>query len=92
MFKENGITHSETLDLVDQLIRRAAANSSESFPTLQADKLNIIELIFNLCIYQPPGTINIPSKYSKIFIILADWFNIFILIIYFLYAVMFHQL
>lgn len=61
--KENGITHSETLDLVDQLIRRAAANSTESFPTLQADKLDIIELIFNLCIYQPPGTINIPSNY-----------------------------
>ncbi|KAG7214008.1 hypothetical protein KM043_001378 [Ampulex compressa] len=61
--KENGITHSETLDLVDQLIRRAAANSTESFPTLQADKLDIIELIFNLCIYQPPGTINIPVGY-----------------------------
>ncbi|KAF7414832.1 hypothetical protein HZH68_003321 [Vespula germanica] len=61
--KDNSITHSETLDLTDQLIRRAAANSTESFPMLQADKTDIIELIFNLCIYQPPGTINIPAGY-----------------------------
>ncbi|XP_011642756.1 integrator complex subunit 1 isoform X2 [Pogonomyrmex barbatus] len=61
--KENGITHSETLDLADQLIRRAAANSTENFPMLQADKMDIIEFIFNLSIYQPPGTINIPAGY-----------------------------
>lgn len=61
--KENGITHSETLDVVDQLIRRAAVNSTESFPTLQADKMDLIELIFNLCVYQPPGSINIPAGY-----------------------------
>lgn len=61
--KDNGITHSETLDLTDQLIRRAAANSTENFPMLQAEKMDIIELIFNLCIYQPPGTINIPAGY-----------------------------
>lgn len=62
--KENGVTHSETLDLADQLIRRAALNSSESFPTLQADKMDIIDLIFNLCVYQPPGSINIPPDYD----------------------------
>ncbi|XP_012280876.1 integrator complex subunit 1 [Orussus abietinus] len=61
--KDNGITHSETLDIADQLIRRAAVNSTESFPTLQADKLDLIELIFNLCVYQPPGSINIPAGY-----------------------------
>ncbi|XP_012235506.1 integrator complex subunit 1 [Linepithema humile] len=61
--KDNSITHSETLDLADQLIRRAAANSTENFPMLQADKTDIVELIFNLCIYQPPGTINIPAGY-----------------------------
>ncbi|XP_072761874.1 integrator complex subunit 1 [Anoplolepis gracilipes] len=61
--KDNGITHSETLDLTDQLIRRAAANSTENFPMLQTEKMDIIELIFNLSIYQPPGTINIPAGY-----------------------------
>ncbi|KAK0167256.1 hypothetical protein PV327_004680 [Microctonus hyperodae] len=61
--KENGITHLEILEVTDQLIRRAAGNSSENFPMLQADEINIIELIFNLCVYQPPGSINIPSGY-----------------------------
>lgn len=61
--KENGITHQEIVDITDQIIRRAAGNSSESFPMLEADELNIIELIFNLCVYQPPGSINIPSGY-----------------------------
>ncbi|XP_015601368.1 integrator complex subunit 1 isoform X2 [Cephus cinctus] len=61
--KDNGITHSETLELTDQLIRRAAAISSESFPMLQADKIEMIELIFNLSVYQPPGSINIPTDY-----------------------------
>jgi len=28
---------------------------------LQADKMDIIEMIFNLSIYQPPGNINIPA-------------------------------
>ncbi|XP_063991596.1 integrator complex subunit 1 [Diachasmimorpha longicaudata] len=61
--KENGLTHLEVLDIADQLIKRAAANSTETFPTLEIEKMEIIELIFNLCIYQPPGSINIPSGY-----------------------------
>lgn len=50
----------ETLDLVDQLVRRAAANSNESLPTLEADNINIIDLIFNHCTYQAPESISIP--------------------------------
>ncbi|XP_011171982.1 integrator complex subunit 1 [Solenopsis invicta] len=61
--KDNGITHSEALDLADLLIRRAAANLTESVPMLLIDKMDVIELIFNLSIYQPPGTINIPAEY-----------------------------
>ena len=59
--KENGITHSEILDVVDQLIRRAAANSTEAFPTLHADKTELFQMIFNLCGYLPPSSINIPA-------------------------------
>ena len=61
LLQESGITHIETLELVDQLIRRAAANSTESLPTLQADDLDIIDLIFNHCTYQAPESINIPA-------------------------------
>lgn len=61
--KDNGITHSETLELADQLIRRAAANSTENFQMLQVLKTDTVDLIFNLSVYQPPGTINIPVDY-----------------------------
>lgn len=62
--KENGNIHMETLDLVDQLVRRAAANSNESLPTLEADNINIIDLIFNHCTYQAPESISIPVGYQ----------------------------
>lgn len=57
----------ETLDLVDQLVRRAAANSNESLPTLEADNINIIDLIFNHCTYQAPESISIPVGYVFFF-------------------------
>ncbi|XP_074109265.1 integrator complex subunit 1 [Cotesia typhae] len=62
--KEIGNCQLEILDFVDQLVRRAAGNSTEAFPMLQADQQDIIELIFQLCVYQPPGSINIPSGYT----------------------------
>ncbi|XP_044017877.1 integrator complex subunit 1 isoform X2 [Aphidius gifuensis] len=61
--KENGIGHGELLEVADQLIRRAAQNATELLPTLKVDKIEMIELIFNLCVYQPPTSINIPSGY-----------------------------
>lgn len=51
----------ETVDLTDKLVRRAAANSTETSPTLQIDDLDVIQYIFNLSVYQPLGTINIPA-------------------------------
>ena len=59
--KDNGITHSEILELIDQLIQRAAVNSSDIFPMLDIKRLDIFELVFNLCSYQPPASINIPA-------------------------------
>ncbi|KAJ8671080.1 hypothetical protein QAD02_002339 [Eretmocerus hayati] len=58
--KENGITHQEMLELADQLIRRAAMSPTETFPLLRVDNIHIIELVFNLCTYQPPPSIHIP--------------------------------
>ncbi|XP_034943269.1 integrator complex subunit 1 isoform X2 [Chelonus insularis] len=62
--KENGLSQLETMDIIDQLVRRASINSSESVPMLQAQDLQIIEKIFKLCVYQPPESINIPSGYT----------------------------
>ncbi|KAF7987873.1 hypothetical protein HCN44_003736 [Aphidius gifuensis] len=61
--KENGIGHDELLEVADQLIHRAAQNSTELLPTLKVDKIEMIELIFNLCVYQLPTSINITSGY-----------------------------
>jgi len=52
---------ADTLELTDQLLKRAAAQSSESIPMLQADKLDIIDLIFNLSAYHHPDNINLPT-------------------------------
>jgi integrator complex subunit 1 len=52
---------ADTLELTDQLLKRAAAQSSESIPMLQADKLDIIDLIFNLSAYHHPDNINLPA-------------------------------
>ena len=51
----------DTLELVDQLLKRAAIQSSESFPMLQAEQLDIIDLIFNLSAYHHPDNINLPA-------------------------------
>lgn len=52
------------LDLADSLIRRSAMSSSDIFPLLQIGNVEIIELIFSLCAYQPPPNINIPVNYA----------------------------
>lgn len=51
------------LELIDQLIRRTALCSSDVFPLLRVDSIDIIELLFSLCIYQPPPVVNIPAGY-----------------------------
>lgn len=59
--KENPITHQEMMDFIEQLLHRAAVNSSDLFPMLDIKNLDIFDLIFNLSAYQPPGSINIPA-------------------------------
>lgn len=62
--QENGITHPEVLELADQLVRRAALCSTDTFPLLHIDNNEVMDLIFNLCTYQPPASINIPTGYQ----------------------------
>ncbi|XP_058800792.1 integrator complex subunit 1 isoform X2 [Phymastichus coffea] len=62
--KENGITHPEVLELADQLVRRAALCSTDIFHLLHIDNTEVMDLIFNLCTYQPPASINIPLGYQ----------------------------
>ncbi|XP_067009610.2 integrator complex subunit 1 [Anabrus simplex] len=61
--KEHPLAPPDTLELADQLLKRAAALPSEGFPLLQMDKLEIIDLVFNLSAYHHPDNINLPAGY-----------------------------
>lgn len=65
--QDHHLSPPDTLELADQLIKRAASLPSENFPMLQADKLEIVDLLFNLSAYHHPDNINLPSGYVFIF-------------------------
>lgn len=62
--KEHPMNAPDTIELADQLIKRAAGIPVEGFPCLQADKLEIIDFIFNLTAYHYPDNINLPARYT----------------------------
>ncbi|XP_063229314.1 integrator complex subunit 1 isoform X2 [Bacillus rossius redtenbacheri] len=61
--KEHPLQAPDTLELVDQLLKRAAILPSEGFPMLQVDKVDIIDLVFNLTAYRHPENIDLPQGY-----------------------------
>ena len=52
---------SETMELADQLLKRASGWSSEGTNMLEANKVEIIDLIFNLSAYHHPDNIILPK-------------------------------
>lgn len=62
--KDHPLNAPDTLELIDQLVKRAAGLPNEAFACLQADKLEIIDLIFNLTQYHYPDNISLPSGYT----------------------------
>ncbi|KAJ4450136.1 hypothetical protein ANN_01543, partial [Periplaneta americana] len=70
--KEHPLAPPDTLELADQLLKRAASQSSEGVPMLQADKLDIIDLIFNLSAYHHPDNINLPAGYCPPLLAIAN--------------------
>ncbi|XP_049803946.1 integrator complex subunit 1 isoform X1 [Schistocerca nitens] len=73
--KEHHLSPPDTLELADQLIKRAAALPSEMMSMLEANKLEIIDLLFNLTAYHHPDNINLPSGYQppQLAITLSYW-------------------
>ncbi|XP_071443700.1 integrator complex subunit 1 [Hetaerina americana] len=73
--KEHPLSAPDTLELGDQLVKRAAALAAANdmspctnlphppYTMLYADKLEIIDLIFSLSAYHHPENINLPSGY-----------------------------
>lgn len=62
--KEHPLNAADTLELADQLIKRAALLPTEGFPALQADKLEIVDFMFNLSAYHYPENITLPQGYT----------------------------
>lgn len=62
--KEHPLSAVDALEISDQLIKRAAVIPNEGCPSLHADKLEIIDFIFNLSAYRHPENITLPQGYT----------------------------
>ncbi|CAH0389258.1 unnamed protein product [Bemisia tabaci] len=60
--KEHPLSAVDTLELAEQLVKRTAALPGA--PKLQADKLEILDLLFNLSAYRHPENIDLPEGYT----------------------------
>lgn len=62
--KDHPMNPPETMELSDQLLKRASGLSSEGTNMLEANKVEIIDLIFNLSAYHHPENIILPKGYT----------------------------
>lgn len=63
--KEHPLPPPDALHLADQLVRRAAAvPATDTLPMLRADKLELMDLVLNLCAYHHPENIDLPCGYT----------------------------
>ncbi|XP_077510798.1 integrator complex subunit 1 [Amblyomma americanum] len=75
MSKEHPLSPSDAMELVDQLIRRAAAIYKEdSHPVLVVERTELIEIIFHLCAYHHPENITLPAGYTPPNLAIADYY------------------
>lgn len=65
----------DTVEMIEQVIRRAAGLKTTDFPPLQASNLKIIEYLFVMAEYHHPGNIALPVGYEppKLAISLLYW-------------------
>uniref|UniRef100_T1HRR4 DUF3677 domain-containing protein n=1 Tax=Rhodnius prolixus TaxID=13249 RepID=T1HRR4_RHOPR len=62
--KEHPFSPAEALDLVLEIVKRAAAISSPLIPVLKIENEKIVDLLFNLCAYRHPDNIDLPAGYK----------------------------
>jgi integrator complex subunit 1 len=60
MSKEHPISCADLLDIVERVVRRAAAIASEQLNPIQMDKTDLLDVIFDRCSYN----ISLPVGYS----------------------------
>lgn len=63
VMKDQWIKTQDLIELVDKLIKRAAALYSDDLEVLHIDDTKVVELIFNLCPYIPPENSPLPQGY-----------------------------
>lgn len=62
--KEIPIKIPDTMEIIEQVIRRAAGLKITDYPALHADKLEIIDLLFTMAEYHHPENIVLPADYT----------------------------
>lgn len=62
--KEHPVGQTDIIEILDSLMRRAANLVSDSLPALAVENLEIADLFFNLCSYNPPENIVLPAGYA----------------------------
>lgn len=62
--KEIPMKIPDTMDVIEQVIRRASGLKINDYPALHADKLEIIELLFTMAEYHHPPNIVLPADYT----------------------------
>ncbi|GAB6028979.1 Integrator complex subunit 1 [Chamberlinius hualienensis] len=61
--KDHSLNAADSLELADQLIRRAASVYAEDFSVLECENPDLFETIFELCVYRHPENITLPTGY-----------------------------
>ncbi|KAF5307904.1 hypothetical protein FQR65_LT06471 [Abscondita terminalis] len=61
--KEHPIGQSDVIEILDQFVKRAANLAPDCMPPLVMDKIEIVDLFFNLCSYNYPENIILPPGY-----------------------------
>ncbi|KAL5232641.1 hypothetical protein ACI65C_000051 [Semiaphis heraclei] len=63
--KEHPLNSPDALELVDQLVKRAASlQVFQNFNTIRADKCELFEILLNSCAYHHPDKIELPLGYT----------------------------
>ncbi|CAG0882989.1 unnamed protein product [Darwinula stevensoni] len=62
--KDHPVKAPDALELADQLVQRAGLLYTEGFEVLRVDRVQLVDLLFNLSVYHHPDSIALPSGYT----------------------------
>lgn len=73
--KDISFSIHDTVDIIDQMVRRACLLKYSEYPPLEVNKLEIIDFLFSMAEYHHPENIQLPSGYEppKLAISLIYW-------------------